>query len=139
MTVSEPGCTLLTLVLMIIPATIGLYSTTHLDFSVADVLGITVFISVIAMIWTPLQPVIQRRIGTSNLQMLIVSVILAFISPLMGCSSVFWPGLGIRNKWQLYVATFGYSLVSRHTICRILLNRPSGNWTVYDLLASPGL
>ena len=109
-TLASPDSTLA--VLMVIPSTLALYGSTRLDLSVSDVLGLSILLSTVATIWTPLQTHIQRGLGASNLQMLIAAVACACVSPIFGGSSVFFPALGIRNKGQWYVASLGFALVS---------------------------
>ena len=122
---------------VILPDIFALYCSTRLSFSFADILRMTVVLSAVSLIWTPLQPFVQQQLGVKNVQMLNISVVCGIVSPLWGCLSVFWPSLGLQRKWQCYAAGLGYAIVSRLRCPQLECDaEESGSRAICDVFSS---
>lgn len=74
------------------------------------ILGLLVFLSAVGS--SIVAPHIQRRLGTTNLGLLIRIVILSQIIPIYACIGLVLPFGGLRTEAEMYVAVTWFGLVS---------------------------
>ncbi|ORX39183.1 autophagy-type protein 22 [Kockovaella imperatae] len=87
-----------------------LYASSSLRMSPSQIIIIGLAVQFFAVISSVLAPRFQKRIGYSNLRLLIVIVILAQILPLYACLGLLIPYGGLRSPAEMYVAAawFGF-------------------------------
>jgi UMF1 family MFS transporter len=89
-----------------------LYASSHLHMSPAKVIVIGLVMQLVAVGSSIYAPRVQRRLGLSNLRLLVYIVIGAQVLPLYACAGLIIPVGGLRTEWEMYVAAAWFGLVS---------------------------
>ena len=88
-----------------------LYASSSLHMNPSKIIVIGLLVQFFAVVSSALAPRFQRKIGWSNLRLLVVIVILAQILPLYACLGLVIPYGGLRSAGEMYVAASWFGFV----------------------------
>lgn len=101
-----------------------LYASSTLHMAPAKVIVVGVLVFLTATGSSIYVPRLQRRLGCSNLKLLVYVVVLAQAVPLYGCLGLLLPFGGLRTEGEMYVAAAWTGMVGPFISCLLKLMSP---------------